>query len=219
MADSDTTRVLSIVTRRSLITGTMTAAIMSLAPRSLAAEAPPTGDLTLSLWREWQAAHAVAIMLCREQQRLETQLADTIGFPCAVAEIPGAKAPRKVFSLAELDDFFTAVPRGSPLRIKAEAELLDHQARWHEADECLGYSAVKRAESQADEQARLLAEALRAAPANSLAGVAGKLDAVLALGEPAEDCEDFPWPQIRSARDDLIRIGRCMTPGLVFPGS
>jgi hypothetical protein len=180
----------------------MTAAIMSLAHKSLAAEAPPIVT-ALSLWREWQAAHAGAIMLCREQQRLETQLADTIGFPCAVAEIPDAKAPTMVFSLAELDDLFGAVPRGS----KAEAELLDHQARWDEADHLVGYTAAKRAEEQAEEQAQMLAEALWAAPASSLAGVAAKLDAVLAMGEWSQDCQEFPWPQVRSALADLVRLG------------
>lgn len=42
----------------------------------------------------------------------------------------------------------------------------------------------------------------------SSAGVAAKLDAVLREGNIWEDGSEFPWPQIRSALDDLARIGR-----------
>ncbi|WP_420963949.1 hypothetical protein [Brucella sp. IR073] len=40
------------------------------------------------------------------------------------------------------------------------------------------------------------------------AGVAGKLDAALREGEYFEDCTDFPWPLIRSALGDILRIVR-----------
>jgi len=63
-----------------------------------------------------------------------------------------------------------------------------------------------------------LLEALATTPATSLAGVAGKLDAVRE-GETCEECGEFPWPQIRSAFGDLMRIGRQMTPERFFPAS
>jgi hypothetical protein len=44
---------------------------------------------------------------------------------------------------------------------------------------------------------------------------AAKLDAVLVEGEWCEDCPEFPWPQIRGALADLIRIGRLQN---VFQG-
>jgi hypothetical protein len=49
---------------------------------------------------------------------------------------------------------------------------------------------------------------LAATPASSVEGVAAKLHAVLREGEWCENCPEFPWPQVRSALSDLIRIGR-----------
>jgi hypothetical protein len=47
--------------------------------------------------------------------------------------------------------------------------------------------------------------------------VAGKLDTVMREGEAWQECSSsFPWPQIRSARDDLVRLGRRMTPDSFF---
>ncbi|MBG0810434.1 hypothetical protein IY145_13750 [Methylosinus sp. H3A] len=56
--------------------------------------------------------------------------------------------------------------------------------------------------------AKELADALAATPASSVEGVAAKLHAVLREGEWCENCPEFPWPQVRSALIDLIRIGR-----------
>lgn len=81
------------------------------------------------------------------------------------------------------------------------------RARWEAADARLGYSAAKREEERAAAQEQARAEALWAAPATSLAGVAAKLDALLRQGEWCEDCPEFPWPQLRSAFEDLLRLG------------
>jgi len=64
-----------------------------------------------------------------------------------------------------------------------------------------------RAEREAGDRASDLLDAMAATPATSLAGVAAKLDAVLREGKVLEDGSEFPWPQIRSALDDLARIG------------
>lgn len=37
--------------------------------------------------------------------------------------------------------------------------------------------------------------------------MAAKLDALLRQGEWCEDCPEFPWPQLRSAFEDLLRLG------------
>jgi len=81
------------------------------------------------------------------------------------------------------------------------------RARWEAADALFGYSAAKREEERAAAREQARAEALWAAPATSLAGVAAKLDAVLRQGECCEDCPEFPWPQLRSAFEDLLRLG------------
>jgi len=53
-----------------------------------------------------------------------------------------------------------------------------------------------------------LVETPWATPAQSLARVAGKLDALLREGEWCEACPEFPWPQIHSALTDPSRIAR-----------
>ena len=90
---------------------------------------------------------------------------------------------------------------------KAEADLSAHQARWDASDRAIGYTATLRAESEAADRAETLLEALSETPANSLAGVAAKLDAILREGQPSKDDAEFPWPQIRSVLEDIGRIG------------
>jgi hypothetical protein len=73
------------------------------------------------------------------------------------------------------------------------------------------------AEREAGNQSQTLLKALSENPASSLAGVAAKLDAVLKEGEISEDSGEFPWPQIRSAFEDIRRIGGQMESSHAFP--
>ncbi len=82
------------------------------------------------------------------------------------------------------------------------------QTRWNATDAEIGYSVAKEAEERAGEHEQELAEALWVTPARSLAGIACKLDALLREGEWCETCPEFPWPQIRSALTDLMRLAR-----------
>ncbi|MER9597758.1 hypothetical protein [Mesorhizobium sp. M0244] len=85
-----------------------------------------------------------------------------------------------------------------------------HQVRWDAAAEETGYTAALRAEREACDRAKDLLGAFSTTHATTLAGVAGKLDAVLREGEAWEECSEFPWPQLRSALCsalcDLVRI-------------
>jgi hypothetical protein len=74
------------------------------------------------------------------------------------------------------------------------------------------YTEALLAENTAGEQATDMLMRLSQTPAASLVGVAAKLDAVLGEGQPSEDDDEFPWPLIRSALADLIRIGRLGDP-------
>ena len=214
MADSDHSTSLSSVTRRRLLVGTATVSLASASHISgpVSARSPVetrhVPDMAFSLWQEWLTAHEKTTAECRKQQRLETRLVKEIGFPRILVPVPGEPEPVPIFSVEELDDILGCDPETSPLRARAQADLIAHQARWDAADETIGYSQAKHAEEQAAERERQLVERLWAAPAHSLAGVAAKLDAVLAEGEWCEDCPEFPWPQIRGALTDLVRIGR-----------
>jgi len=176
-------------------------------------------DPALVLWRDWQAAHLNTAALCRKQQRLETQLAEKIGFPCAEVHLPDEDVTVSVSWHGDIEELFGDDPAFAALRAQAEADLAAHRARWDTEDRRIGYSAARRAELAAADHEQELVEVLMATPATTLAGVAGKLDAVLREGESFEECEEFPWPQIRAALVDLVRIGQALKPDAFMPGT
>lgn len=222
MADSDNTRACPSVTRRMLLTGTVATAAAWPFQNGAAVARPLAGnsafDPTLMLWRDWEAAHLKRAALCRKQQRLETQLAKKIGFPCAEVHLQDEEIV-SVSSQGDIEELFGEAPELADLRAKAEADLAAHQARWDTEDMRIGYSAAWRAELAAADREQELLEVLAATPATTLAGVAGKLDAILREGESFEECEEFPWPQVRSALVDLVCISRAPLPGVFMPGS
>ncbi|MER8577684.1 hypothetical protein NKG95_02915 [Mesorhizobium sp. M1423] len=211
MDDSDNTTTLLPVTRRQVLTGTAAATTAwTLERKQSAREAGRTNvysDPALTLWREWEKAHKLTEQLCQRQQRLETQLVHSVGFPCVNVRLPES-GDVTVRSLEELNEVLGKWPDAAALREKAEAEFAAHQARWDAAAEETGYTAALRAEREAGDRVEDLLEAFSSTGATTLAGVVGKLDAVLREGEAWEECSEFPWPQIRSALGDLVLIAR-----------
>lgn len=223
MGDSDNTRLCPSVTRRMLLTSTMAATAMWPLHNGKAVAAAPTGspafDPALSLWHEWKAVYIRTAALCRKQQALETLLVNTVGFPQAKVRLPGEDVPIPVSGQGDIEELFGDEPTYAEVRAQAEADLAAHQIRWDVEDKRIGYSAARRAERAAANHEQEVAEMLMMTPATTLAGVGGKLDAILREGESWEDCTDFPWPQIRSVLCDLVCIGQAMQPGIVIPGS
>jgi hypothetical protein len=221
MADSDNSMTLPFVTRRRVLAGgmiTSTALVLeksALAGNAVATNMPP--DPALALWREWDAAHNLNEQLCLRQQRLETRLVESVGFPCVTIRLPEA-GEVTVHSIEALNEVLGKDPDMAVLREKAEADFAAHQARWDAAAEETGYTAALRGEREAGDRAQDLLEAFSTTSATTLAGVAGKFDAVLREGEAWEECSEFPWPQIRSALSDLVRIAEQMVPEQFFPG-
>ncbi|MER9559277.1 hypothetical protein [Mesorhizobium sp. M0323] len=210
MADSDNTTTLPFVTRRQVLAGGMTASTASTLEKStLTGNATATNmsmfDPALALWREWQTAHRLSERLCREQQRLETRLVESVGFTRATVRLPEGEDVT-VHSIEMLNEVLGKGPDMVALRKKAEVDFAAHQARWDAAAEETGYTAALRAEREAGDRAQDLMETLSTTPATTLAGVAGKLDAVLREGEAWEESSEFPWLQIRSALSDLVRM-------------
>ncbi|PSJ55950.1 hypothetical protein C7I85_25925 [Mesorhizobium soli] len=187
----------------------------AVSARAGASDATP--DPALRLWRDWAAAHARTQQVCRRQQALECALAERVDFVDTVVRVPGG-AETVICSVEALDRLIGTRTDMVAVRARAAAELAARQASFEAAATEIGYFEGLRAERAAFAQVEALLEALATTPAVSLAGVAGKLDAVLCEGEAWEDCAAFPWPQIRAARDDLFRIGRQLTPGAAFPG-
>lgn len=224
MADSDNTRTMPSVTRRKLLTATTIAAMALPFHNNSFATADtlagnPSFDPALALWNDWRRAYLATIALCRKQQRLETSLVKTIGFPKVEVYRPGEEGAVVVCSPDAIDEVFGDNPAYAELRRKAEADLVAHQARWNTEDRRIGYSAALRAERIAVLHKQDIAEALMSTPATTLAGIAGKLDAVMREGESSEECDEFPWPELHAILTDLVRIANALQPGSFMLGS
>lgn len=223
MGDSNNTRVRPSVTRRTLLTGAGAVAATLQFQQSASADGAFADDTAfdpaLALWHKWQSAYKRTAALCRKQQHLESRLVDAVGFPKAEVKLPDENVTVTVSWPGDLEDLFGDNRDLADLRARAEADLAAHQARWDAEDRRIGYSGAKREELAAADREQELVETLMAAPATTLAGVAAKLNAILREGESAEDCTEFPWPQLRSALVDLARMGRAQQPGAFMPGS
>ncbi|MGK9086641.1 hypothetical protein KXR64_23005 [Brucella intermedia] len=223
MADSDNTTTLPSVTRRMLLTGTtITTATLSLEYGVGTAEAlarNPASDPALDIWRQWLAAYNEMQRLWIMQMDLERRMVAAVGFPEVEIALPGVKAPVRAFSLEDIDRICGDEAGHQVVKTQAIAAFRERQEAWDRLDDALGYSRAEKAEIRADRTEMKLADALIAMPATTLAGVAGKLDAVLRRGEYFEPSPDLPWPQVRSALADLVRIGQALQPGLFMPGS
>lgn len=208
MADSDNTTTLPSVTRRKQ----SARAQIPMAGQEITAfrrnklEAEQSTDPALIAWLKWQVAHAETNQLCRRQQQLERRLVEEVGFPCVALE-PRNGERITVHSTEALRKLAEADPSLGAGDVTALANLVAHQARWDAADAEIGYSVALRAESEAGERAMDLLRKLSETPASFLTGVAAKLDAVLAEAQPSDDDPEFPWPLIRSALEDIVRLG------------
>lgn len=207
MADSDNSTTLSFVTRRKILTGASIAigALGFDAFANDAIEIDGSSDPVLALWRQWHDAHVLMENHGCRTQSLEQQLAETVDYPCAKIELPDGKSVT-AYSLTAIRDIFDGAPDDAADRTRAEAAFAEHQLRWDEADQKIGYSARVKAEHVAADQAANILEVMATTSSTTLAGIEAKLDATLREGTVWEDCSEFPWPQIRSALNDIIRI-------------
>ncbi|MER9183100.1 hypothetical protein [Mesorhizobium sp. M0767] len=207
MADSDNSTTLSFVTRRKVLAGTAIAMAATQANSFARSdlEGDDAIDPAVAVWKRWQAAWEETEQLCNQQQRLERVLIETVGSPCMTVKLSDGQSVT-VHSLEALQELLGVRPATTIARAQAEAEIVAHQARWDAAGREIGYSTSLLAECEAAERAQALLEVLSQVPATSLAGIAAKLDAVLREGEYSLHDGESPWPQIRSALDDIARI-------------
>lgn len=207
MADSDNSTTLPFVTRRKILTGSA-AAVGTLGFDAFAenrAEIETSSDPVLSLWHDWQDAHLSMENHGRRSQSLEQQLAETVDYPCAIIALPDGERVA-AYSVTAIRDIFDGFPDEAAACATAETELAAHQTRWDEADREIGYSATLKAEHAAGERAASILDMMADTPTTSFVGIEAKLDAMLREGNVWEDCSEFPWPQIRSVLNDVIRM-------------
>jgi hypothetical protein len=211
MADSEISRTVSSITRENL--HSVAAAFLQAKAVSSAASAANQSsdrdddniDPALAIWREWLTAHQEFVRLCRLQQRLETRLFRSVGFPRVKLQISGRDEPIFATTDEEIDRWLNGTAFAED-RARAKAELSSQVEKWNAADGRLGYSRARMAEDAASKIAIGLAETLWKTAATSIDGATTKLHAMLAQGEPGSDYNEFPWDQIRSVLTDLLTI-------------
>ncbi|TPI23853.1 hypothetical protein FJW08_30440 [Mesorhizobium sp. B3-2-1] len=206
MDDSDNSMSLSFVTRRRLLAGTATAAVAwPFQVKSRAAElsdGSSAADPALRLCENWQKIRDETLALCREQQRLETHLARTVGFPYAKVRLADG-TDVALHSIESLNDAYS--PENEVEWRRALADFAAHQARWDAADDEIGYSRTDELIRQSETAESALLDDLPQTAATSIEGILAKLTVILRDGEHWEHPDDFPWPHIRSVLDDLAR--------------
>ncbi|MBT1155888.1 hypothetical protein J1C56_09830 [Aminobacter anthyllidis] len=138
-------------------------------------------DPCVVLLQEWEQAHHMAVVLCRLQQRLEIRIRNAL----RASEASGR---------TENDQ-------------QSAPQPADHQTRWDEIDQEVGYSRARAAEAQAVEAEDEILDAVATTPSQSFAGVIAKLKIIVGGGENMDDTSAFPWPQIQSVLADLQALG------------
>lgn len=208
MADSEISTSLSRPSRRDVLS----AALLTIggtsfnSPSAAAPHDDSAMDAAVLGWKAWRAAHRRTLALCRKQQRLESELARTVGFPLAVlaaAELPSLV---QISSLRQFDELATDLPSLCVWRAEVAVALRAHQQRWDDADRAIGYTATRKEEAAASDDEERLIAGLFAADATSLRGLSAKLDVLIAVGADGAEGRHFPWRELRRIRRDVARL-------------
>ncbi|WP_246669025.1 hypothetical protein [Ancylobacter sp. TS-1] len=165
-------------------------------------------DAAVLAWKAWRAAHRRTLALCQKQQRLESELARTVGFPQAVLAADELPLPMRIASLRQFDELAADLPSLCARRDEVVAALRTHQRLWDDADRAIGYTATRQQEAAASVDEERLIARLFAADATSLRGLSAKLDSLIALGADGAERRHFPWPELRRIRRDVARLAR-----------
>ncbi|WP_244613086.1 hypothetical protein [Methylosinus sp. Ce-a6] len=86
------------------------------------------------------------------------------------------------------------------------AAFEEQKRRWDDAAAALGFDAVDAELQAALGKERDFTASVPRTNAASLPGVAAKLAIVIQLGEPSPKDAEFPWPELRSALTDIVRL-------------
>jgi len=207
VADSENSTSLPLVTRRTLL-ATGASALALLRPPCGAPKWTMKDDPILSLWRDWNCARAEAAAWSRRVGSLEHALARKVGYPRVL--IPSGPRQAWATSHPDIDAELEGLAVTEERRHRLHADLAAQQARWDAALAATGFNAAEQNEAEAWRECDELANAIFAVRAQGLIGVIIKLTLILRTGEAEATPEEHPWPQIRSAYDDLrslVRVG------------
>jgi hypothetical protein len=208
MADSEISTSLSRPSRRDVLS----AALITIGGTSFnssaaaASQDAGTTDAAVIAWNAWRAAHRRTLALCRKQQRLESELARTIGFPHAVLAAAELPSPMRIGSMRQFDELAADVPSLCTRRAEVAEALHAHQKLWDDAACAIGYIATRKEEAAASDDEERLMKGLFAAEAMSLSGLSAKLNVLIAVGADGAEGRHFPWPELRRIRRDIARL-------------
>ncbi|RUW18082.1 hypothetical protein EN858_33345 [Mesorhizobium sp. M4B.F.Ca.ET.215.01.1.1] len=178
MADSDHSTTLSSVTRRLLMTQIV--AVAGMWPFGARAREGRQDDPALRLCDSWHGVHRSTLVLCRQQQQLETYLVKAIGFPSAKMQLPGG-GEKTVHSVESLDELYSH--ENEVEWVRTYSELAAHQARWDATDAEIGFSRTDELIQRSEAAEQALLDDLPLTPACSVEGVLAKLLVILRYGE------------------------------------
>ncbi len=220
MADSEISTSLSTVTRRRLLAGTALA--VAIWPNQAGADPrnPPAMavfDPALAIWRDWRVARSKTLSACQRQQRLERVLLERMR--CRRGRTDASTGEGVVGAKARGGDVVLPASGCDDIDAGRDSGLnrSSCQAGWDAEDRRIGYSEARRAECVAADREQAVLQLLMGSSATTLAGILGKLDAVICEGAPSDDSGEFPWPQLRGVWEDLRRVGQALQPD-IFAG-
>lgn len=200
MADSENSRTLPSRTHRNLLSSVEE----FLSRKSLPNRPDRDTDPAVQKWEIWQHAYAEFCQLCRLQQFLERKMLAEVGEPYIQIDAPGHGLV-SVSSETHIE-MFLAGPEQAVACAEAKDRLKEHFSLRNAADILSGYSRALRAESEASDREQATARELWNTPSLSVLGAMAKLHVLITLGVLAPDCDEFPWPPLRSVLDDLMRV-------------
>lgn len=199
MADSENSRTLPSRTHRNLLS-----LVEEFLSRKSVPDNPPRDtDPAVQKWEIWQ--------LCRLQQFLERKMLAEVGEPYIQIDVPG-RGLVSVSSDTHIE-MFLAGPKQAEACAEAKDRLKKHFSLRNAADILSGYSRALRAESEASDREQATARELWNTPSLSVLGAMAKLHVLITLGVLAPDCDEFPWPPLRSVLADLMRMAEEATAG------
>jgi hypothetical protein len=204
MVDSETTTSLPFVTRRTLLTGAITTAVIPI--RAMSSDSSVAGDPILSLWRDWQSVFAEAVAWSVKAGSLEHAMARKVGYPRVLIPSLAQGDPIWATSHADIDAELEGTAVTDEQRQQLHSDLAAQQARWDTAKEATGFNEADRNETEAWARSEELANALFTLPAQGILGVIIKLTLILRTGEAEVSPDEHPWPQLRSVHNDLRRL-------------
>ncbi len=146
MADSEISTSLSRPSRRDVLSAALMAVSGTPFNSSMVAAMQDDGttDAALVACKVWRDAHRRTLTLCRKQQRLESELARTVGFPHVVLTAAELPFPVRLSSLRQFDELAEDLPSLCARRAEVAAALRAHQQRWDDADRAIGYSVTRQ---------------------------------------------------------------------------